>query len=238
MTVFALPWPGPARKQHPLISENIRYFKELDQSRPIEEYDFVVFDTELTGLDERRDEIVSIGAVRIRNLQIVAGDTFHAHVRPTQPLPKDSTLVHRITPQDLANAPALAEVLPRFVAYCGTALLVGYYIALDTAFLNRFSKRLLGGTMRNPCIDTLRLARVHLELCGLPRRHRPEEGISYSLAGLSQLYNLPAFVPHDALQDALQTAYLFLFLVKKLQTGGYRTLRQLFRAGHGARWTL
>jgi DNA polymerase-3 subunit epsilon len=238
MTVSAFPWPGLARKRHPLINENIRYFKELDQSRPIEEYDFVVFDTELTGLDERRDEIVSIGAVRIRNLRIVAGDTFHVHVKPAQPLPKDSTLVHRITPQDLVNAPLLDEVLPRFVEYCDKALLVGYYTALDTAFLNRFAKRILGATMRNPCIDTLRLARVHLELCGLPRRHRPGEVISYSLAGLSELYNLPAFVPHDALQDALQTAYLFLFLVKKLQAGGYRTLRQLFRAGHGARWTL
>lgn len=234
----SLPWRRFARKRHPLLDENIRYFEELDQSRPIEDYEFVVFDTELTGLDERRDEIVSIGAVRVRNLQIVAGDTFHIHVRPEQPLPKDSTLVHRITPQDLVHAPSLAEVLPRFVAYCDKALLVGYYTDLDTAFLNRFSKRILGGTMRNPCIDTLRLARVHLELCGLPRRHRAEEGISYSLAGLSELYNLPPFVPHDALQDALQTAYLFLFLAKKLQAEGYRTLRQLFRAGHGARWTM
>lgn len=232
------PWPGHARTRHPLITENIRYFKELDQSRPAEEYEFVVFDTELTGLDERRDEIVSIGAVRIRNLQIIAGDTFYAHVKPTRPLPKDSTLVHRITPQDLLHAPPLDEVLPRFVEYCDKALLVGYYVALDTAFLNRSAKRLFGAAMRNPCIDTLRLARVHLELGGLPRRHRPEEGISYSLAGLSQLYNLPPFIPHDALQDALQTAYLFLFLVKKLQAAGYRTLRQLFRAGHGARWTL
>jgi len=234
--MFPLAWPN--RKRHPLITDNVRYFKEFDQSRPIEEYEFVAFDTELTGLDERRDEIVSIGAVRIRNLRIIAGDTFHVYIKPERPLPKDSTLVHRITPQDLVNAPPLAEVLPRFIEYCDKALLVGYYTALDTAFMNRFTKRVLGDTMRNPCIDTLRLARVHLELCGLPRRHRPEDGLSYSLAGLSELYDLPPFIPHDALQDALQTAYLFLFLVKKLQAKGYRTLRQLFRAGHGARWTM
>ena len=232
------PFPWLSRPRHPLIAENIRYFKELDQSLPIEAYEFVVFDTELTGLDERRDEIVSIGAVRIRNLQIVAGDTFHMHVKPTRPLPKDSTLVHRITPQDSVNAPPLTEVLPHFVTYCGKALLVGYYTDLDTAFLNRFSKRILGETMRNPCIDTLRLARVHLDLCGLPRRRQAGEGISYSLKGLSELYNLPPFNPHDALQDALQTAYLFLFLAKKLQTRGYVTLRELFRAGHGTRWTM
>lgn len=233
----SFPWIG-RRPRHPLITENIRYFSELDQSRPAEEYEFVAFDTELTGLDERRDEIISIGAVRIRNMQILPGDTFHAQIKPKRPLPKDSTLVHRITPQDLVNAPPLEEVLPRFVEYCGKALLVGYYVALDTAFLNRFTKRLLGAAMRNPCIDTLRLARVHLDICGLPRRHRHEGTISYSLTGLSELYNLPPFIPHDALQDALQTAYLFLFLVKKLQGEGYRSLRQLFLAGHGARWTL
>lgn len=236
--MVSFPWPGRTRTRHPLIAENIEYFEKLDQSRPAEEYEFVVFDTELTGLDERRDEIVSIGAVRIRNLQILAGDIFHVRIKPAQPLPKDSTLVHRITPQDLLDAPPLAEVLPRFVEFCGKALLVGYYVALDTAFLNRAAKQLLGAAMRNPCIDTLRLARIQLDLCGLPRRHQPEEGISYSLAGLSQLYNLPPFVPHDALQDAMQTAYLFLFLVKKLQAQGYRTLRQLFRAGHGDRWNL
>ena len=41
----------------------------------------------------------------------------------------------------------------------------------------------------------------------------------------------PKFKPHDALEDALQTAYLFLFLVKKMKSGGIRTLRDLYQAG-------
>lgn len=236
MSIFS--WIGRQRPRHPLIEENIRYFSELDQSRPAEDYEFVVFDTELTGLDERRDEIVSIGAVRVRNMQILPGDIFYADVKPVRPLPKDSTLVHRITPQRLENAPPIAEVLPHFVEYCGKSLLVGYYVALDSAFMNRACRRHLGAIMHNPSIDTLRLARVHLQRFGLPRRRRPDDEVSHTLASFSKLYNLPFFPPHDALQDALQTAYLFLFLVKKLQAEGYRTLRQLFQAGHGARWTL
>ena len=226
------------RPAPPLFAENKRYFKSLDQFQPVEEYEFVVFDTELTGLHERQDEIVSIGAVRIKRMQILAGETFYAHVKPEKPLPKNSTLVHRITPQQLEAAPPLAEVLPSFIDYCGKALLVGHFVDLDSAFLNRACRRLFGSPLHNPCVDTLRLAQIHMERFGAPYRNKIDAGPSYNLTELSRQYGLPSFVPHDALQDALQTAYLFLFLIKKFQGEGYRTLREIFRAGHGARWAL
>jgi len=226
------------RPAHPLFAENKRYFKSLDQFQPVEEYEFVVFDTELTGLHERQDEIVSIGAVRIKQLRILAGETFYAQVKPEKPLPKNSTLVHRLTPQQLEAAPPLAEVLPRFIDFCGKSLLVGHFVDLDSAFLNRACKRLFGSPLHNPCIDTLRLAQIHMERFGAPYRNKIDGGHSYNLTELSRQYGLPAFIPHDALQDALQTAYLFLFLIKKFQGEGYRTLREIFRAGQGSRWAL
>ncbi|OQX16992.1 MAG: DNA polymerase III subunit epsilon [Desulfobulbaceae bacterium A2] len=226
------------RTAHPLLAENKRHFQELNQFRPAEEYEFVVFDTELTGLHERRDEIVSIGAVRVKNLQIVMGDAYHAHVKPSKPLPKNSTLIHRITPQQLENAPPLKDVLPSFIDYCGKALLVGHFVDLDTAFLNRASRKLFASPFHNPCVDTLRLAQIYLELCEFPPRNMPSDGPSFTLADLSRLFELPPFVPHNALQDAIQTAYLFIFLVKKFQLLGFRTLREIFRARHHGRWAL
>ncbi|MFA7384314.1 MAG: 3'-5' exonuclease [Desulfurivibrionaceae bacterium] len=223
---------------HPMFVENKRYFKALDQFLPMEEYEFVVLDTELTGLHERQDEIVSIGAVRIKRLQIMVGETFYAQVKPVKPLPKNSTLIHRLTPQQLKDAPPLGEVLPSFINYCGKALLVGHFVDLDLAFLNRACKRLFGSPLHNPCVDTLRLAQIHMESFGSPYRNKIDDGHSYSLSELSRQYGLPAFAPHDALQDAMQTAYLFLFLIKKFQGEGYRTLREIFRAGQGARWAL
>ena len=223
---------------HPIFAENKRYFKALNQFQPVEEYEFVVFDTELTGLHERQDEIVSIGAVRIKQMRILAGETFYAQVKPEKPLPKNSTLVHRLTPQQLEAAPPLAEVLPHFVDYCGKSLLVGHFVDLDAAFLNRACSRLFGSPLYNPCGDTLRLAQIHMDRFGTPYLNRSEGSPSYSLTELSRQYGLPAFVPHDALQDALQTAYLFLFLIKKFQGEGYRTLREIFQAGQGSRWAL
>ena len=236
MSFFSI--PELFRPVHPMFAENKRYFKTLDQFQLVEDYEFVVFDTELTGLHERQDEIVSIGAVRIKQMRILAGETFYALVKPEKLLPKNSTLIHRITPQQLEAAPPLGEVLPSFIDYCGKALLVGHFVDLDTAFLNRACKRLFGSPLHNPCVDTLRLAQIHMERFGVPYRNKIDGSHSYNLTELSRQYGLPAFTPHDALQDALQTAYLFLFLIKKFQGEGYRTLREIFRAGQGSRWAL
>ena len=57
-------------KPDQLILNNRELFAGFDQSKPLGEYDFVVFDTELTGLDRKADEIISIGAVKVKDLQI------------------------------------------------------------------------------------------------------------------------------------------------------------------------
>jgi len=218
------------RPTHPAFCRNREEFRRIDQAGPIAAYDFVVFDTELTGLDERRDEILAIGAVRIRELKIVAADTFHTYVRPEGSAVNQQTLIHRITPQQLAGAPSLATVLPDFVDYCGTALLVGHSVGIDVGFVNRAAKLLFDAELRNPCLDTLRLAQVYTEKCWQHYFDRYRH-LLYDLESLSRRYGLPEFGRHDALQDALQTAYLFLFLVRQLERYGLVTLKDLFGAG-------
>ncbi len=229
-----LPWIKDAK--HPLILENNEHFRNFDQSKPISAYEFVVFDTELTGLNLRTDEIVSIGAVRIRDLRILTGENFYVHVRPNKPLPKDSTLIHRITPEQLQHAAELPDILPDFIEFVNGALLVGHYVGLDISFINRALKKYLGGRLTNPCIDTMRLARIYKEEQWGNYYDQFDYKISYNLADLAQEYGLPTFEQHDALQDALQDAYLFLFLLKKLKSGGIETLKDLYLAGRSWRW--
>lgn len=226
---------GLAPPAHPIFAANYHHFKELDQNLPLAEYDFVVFDTELTGLNRRRDEIVSIGAVRVRNMQIMVGDTFHAHVKPSRSLPKESTLIHRITPQQITNAPALAKVLPDFIAYCGNSLLVGHYVGLDMAFLNRACRRHYDAPVFNPCLDTMIMAQSHTEMQWSQYHDRFRMDISYNLAALGAKYGLPDFTHHNAYEDALQTAYLFVYLVKSMSAQGVKTLKDLYNAGQGWR---
>jgi len=222
------PW---LRKSHPLLVRNKELFRNFTQSKPLSEYTFVVCDTELTGLNKRKDEIISIGAVKIVNLQIELDETFHQYIRPTNLEHTDSTLVHRITPEQLRTMPPIEEVLPEFLDFCGDALLVGHYVALDVGFLNKAANEVMGGTISNPTIDTMRMARGLKEAQFMECYGHCNLSTSYNLNDLSEEFGLPRFKPHDALEDALQTAYLFLYLVKKMKQGRIRTLKELYEAG-------
>lgn len=216
---------------HPVIVANRRLFRNFDQARPLTEYTFVVCDTELTGLKQRRDEIISIGAVKIVDLRIDLNQTFHQYIRPRHLEHTDSTLIHRITPEQLRSMPAMDQVLPRFIEFCGDGLIVGHHVTLDMNFLNRAAKEVLGGTLCNPSIDTMRLAMGFKEAQFMERHGHGKLSTSYRLEDLGREFGLPQFSPHDALDDALQSAYLFLFLVKKMKQGRIRTLKDLYQAG-------
>lgn len=83
-----LKWPWTRKNKHAAIIANHQCFERFDPTRPIETYEFVSMDTELTGLDLRRDAIVSIGAVRIEGLKIITGNNFFSYVRPKRSMPK------------------------------------------------------------------------------------------------------------------------------------------------------
>ena len=221
----------------PMLTQYESMFTDFDQKRPLTDYEFVVLDTELTGLSPRSDEVVSIGAVKIRNFQITA-DSFYTLVAPRGTIPKVSTLIHRITPDQVKDAPRLRQMLPKFLSFCGKSLFVGHNVGLDMSFLNRSSRDILGGKLQTPCLDTMRLAMVYeAELWENQAEYEKyNTSVSYQLGDLTDRYGLPSFNQHNALYDAMQTAYLFLYLVKKLHSGGIETLHDLYMAGRSWRW--
>ena len=224
------------KERHPLLVRNERFFSTFDLSQPVDTYDFVVFDTELTGLKPRRDDIVSIAGVRVRNLRIIVHDCFHSYVRPKIDQHTTGTFVHGITPEELRNAPDLGAVLEEFVDFCGNSVMVGHHVYIDTSFLWRAMRKTMGSVMNNPMIDSMQLAVHHRNYRKAAREYPDIADCSYNLAALSRAYRLPIFPQHDALQDALQTAYLFIFLVANLQDEvELKTLHQFLRAGQPPR---
>ena len=227
---------GPLTSNLPALDENNRLCRELDQNRLLSDYAYTVLDTELTGLSARKEEIVSIGAVRIRGLSIVPGESYCALVRPSIPLPKTSTLIHRITPEAIAEAPPLADVLPGLIEFCKGTLIVGHHVGLDMSFLNRACRTHHGQPLANPCLDTMRMAMLWREKRTPSHYEQFNLNISYVLTDLAEEFDLPRFTAHEALGDALQTAYLFIYLAKKIARNNPLTLRELFRAGQSWRW--
>ena len=229
-----IPW---LRGRDQIIVANNRHFARFDHNRKFGDCSFVVFDTELTGLNPQKDEIISIGAVRIKNLQIDLSGTFHYYIRPRHRQHTLATLIHRITPQQLDAAPPLEDVLPMFLNFIEMDLLVGHCVQIDTAFLDKATRLLFKGTVANPSFDTMRMAQIYRrKVLGDYDSALPSGDGRYNLEKLSVELNLPFFEAHDALEDALQTAYLFIFLVKKLQSVGVLTLRDLLTAGKEIDW--
>ncbi len=108
--------------------------------------------------------------------------------------------------------------------------LIGHYLHLDLAFIDKAAKKILGGRLQNPMIDCARLAQAHLAYLN----RAGVKGISiddtFQLPKLAREYGLPLFVSHDALEDAMQTAYLFILLAAKLREHGLVTFRDFRHA--------
>src|SRR5699024_5382499 len=82
---------------------------------PLRALEIVAFDTETTGLELRRnDRAISLGACRIVNARLLASDTFDVRIDPGRSIPPASTAIHGLTDADVAGAPPLPVVLPRF----------------------------------------------------------------------------------------------------------------------------
>ncbi|MGC8603429.1 MAG: 3'-5' exonuclease [Desulfomonilaceae bacterium] len=227
-----LKWFGLSK--HETLKQNRQSFSDFDRNRPLENYDFVVFDTELTGLEPRLDEIVSIGAVKVQNLRIALGKNFFCYAKPNKALPKNSTLIHRITSNQIINAPPLQVTLPDFINFTIGAVIVGHFVSIDMNFLNRATKNFMGGKIKNPVIDTMKMAQFYEDYRKRNYYDDSTTMLSFGLNDLAKKYGLPLFEKHDALEDAMQTAYLFLFLVKKLRNLGLSTIKDLIAAQNSA----
>ena len=201
-----------------------------DARRPIGEIPFTVLDTELTGLDERRDDIVSIGALHMRGGLIQLGGTFQELVKPSAVLDGRTVVVHRITPSQLEAMPPIDRVLGPFLDYLAGTVLVGHCISLDLAFLNRDARRLARAPLRNRAVDTL-------SLYGWLRRRGPDHPafsiatLAPSLFDLASAFEIPVEAAHTAIGDAYVTAQVFQRLLPFLDRVGVGDLAALCRVG-------
>jgi DNA polymerase-3 subunit epsilon len=201
--------------------------KESTLDLPIESSQFVVFDTELTGLSARYDQIISIGAIVVSNLQIVPYRSFYSIIKPKGEAISQATFVHRITPEDLVDAPSLEDVLPKFLEFCGNSIIVGHQLEIDLPFLRKACRKVLLPMMPNPFIDTIRLSQCCRKNLKEVDATKSVEQISYNLGSISRRLGLPLFPLHDALGDALQVAYLLLKLISILRNEGLSSCREL-----------
>jgi DNA polymerase III subunit epsilon len=218
------------RKRPPApILNHVQNWNHLDLGQSLREAEFVVLDTETTGLRARKgDRIVSLSALRVRDGRIDLSDTFHQLVNPNRDIPGETVIVHEILPRMVEGKPTLDEILPGFVEYIGHAILVAHHAWLDMSFLNREITRLYGFSLRNMVVDTVSLDQS-LAVMKTPAPLRSKIKLDSSLGALAERYHVSLDQRHSSFGDALATAQIFQHMVKQAEKMGISTLKGLLR---------
>ena len=176
--------------------------------RPWREVDYCSVDLETTGLDLRRDSIVSYGAVTVRGGRVVGSSAVYALARPNREPSPSSVAVHTLRAVDCADAPGDRETGHALSALLEDKVLVAHAAWIETTLLKRYLAK-VGRRLSPLVVDTAALARA-VSLAP------PEGNAEPSLEWLAYQLRLPCYTPHHALGDAMTTAIVFVALVSRL----------------------
>jgi len=189
---------------------------------PIEQVRFVVLDSETTGLDPRKDRIVTIGAIAVLNHEILIEDSFEALLKVQ--FNSSAVTVHGVTRDESLAGLDEPEALDQFLRYLGNGIIVGHHIAHDVNTFNAGYERHFGFQMENASLDTMELA-LHLERDGaFAGRDAIQD---FSLDALCALFNVIPHDRHTAPGDAFITALVFQRLLRLAAKHQRNTLARL-----------
>lgn len=174
--------------------------------------EWVALDCETTGLDPRRDEIVSIGAVRIVGERILTSQRLELLLRPHKGVSADSVRIHRLRERDLAGGLSGDAAMRQLMHFIGSRPLVGYYLEFDVAMLNRLLWPMLGMGLPQPRIEVSQLYHDHKFRQLPPWQQQGNVTIDLRFDTLMRELELPRRDAHDALNDAVMAALAFIKL--------------------------
>lgn len=173
---------------------------------PYDGDEVVVFDTETTGLNTKKDEILSIGAVKVKGDRILTSESFELFLKPSREISSESIKIHHIRPCDLESAILPLEGAKKFLDFIGNRPLVGYYLEFDMAMMNRLIKPWLG----------CELPHRQIEISGLYFDKKialiPQGNIDLRFDTILRDLNIPRMGQHNALNDAIMTAMVYIKL--------------------------
>lgn len=193
---------------------------------------YAAVDVETTGLDPRRDEIISFAAVPVERGRVASGRGVSGLVRPRVSPPAESIEIHGLRALDLQAARPAPEALAPLAAVLRAAIPVAHAAWVERAFLAPPLAK-LGAPLSRKIVDTAVLWRL---LC----LDRGEQDPGWcSLGAVAGALGLPSHRPHEAEGDALTTAQVFLALATHLERHGRSTPAALTAAHRRVRgWEL
>lgn len=183
---------------------------------PLDEARFIVVDVETTGLDPRRDTLLSIGIVPVRLRHIDLGGLREIVLHhEAEVIDKNNIVVHGITPTESARGRETAAALQEFLDYIDTGWLVAFHADFDRNVLARALKMHLGAYLKNPFLDLAWL---------LPALFPQSTDKPRTLDDWLAHFGIAAPYRHRASADALVTAELLLLALAEARRQRYATV--------------
>ncbi len=211
---------GPALTQPQLERRSQLAAPGTLDERPLHQQRFVILDLETSGLNMRRDQVLSIGAVVIDNGAIDLSQQFECTLQRDGHQASASTLIHGIAPNEIANGEDPAEALLSFMEFVGDSPLLAFHAEFDQRMLARALKQSLGYRLQHAFFDVAEIAPLVS-----PRAKLPHAGLD----DWTQHYGLQVHQRHHASADALVTAELALILFSKARQQGLDNLPALLQ---------
>ncbi|MBU2923671.1 exonuclease domain-containing protein [Colwellia sp. 1_MG-2023] len=172
---------------------------------PIHELGILAVDFETTGLDAKKDKLLSIGFVAMEQEQIKLNSCYHQIINTTTRLKESNVIIHQITDDQKEQGQPLELVVKKLLtALTGKVMLV-HFARIERQFLQQACLELYGLAPDFPIIDTLVIAKRKLD-----KRDVSYDPSELRLSNLRQKYQLPDHHGHNALNDAIATAELLL----------------------------
>jgi len=162
---------------------------------------FLVVDCEMSGLDVKQSQLLSIGWVLIEKGRIVNASAKHLLIHADKGA-GDSTIIHGLHDSTIAGAKSVAAVLMLLIKQMQDSVLVFHHAPIDIQFLQSASESVFRCPLLFSYVDTM----------ALEKRRQQMQGKHYSLrlSESRKRYGLGSVQQHNALADALATAELFL----------------------------
>ena len=184
-----------------------RYKFMFDPPPPNE---WVVIDCETTGLSIAKDQIISIGAVKIVGNTLMTSERLELLVKPDKQVSAESVKIHRLRELDVANGLDPEVAAAQLMKFIGSRPIVGYYLEFDIGMLHKIIWRMLGQGLPQPKIEVSALY-YEYKNAQLPTSERGGM-IDLRFDTLMKDLNLPVRDAHDALNDAVMTGMAFIKL--------------------------
>ena len=175
---------------------------------------FVCFDCETTGLNRKKDRIITLSAIKIVENEVQTSQSLNLVIKQKDDISPESIQVHQIRNMDVENSEGLYfdafDAIKVFLEFIRGATLVGYYLEFDVAMVNRVIKPHLGIGLPNPQIEVSGMYYQHA--MQKYKRSCIEPNIALSFDAILKSLEIPNLGQHDAFSDALMTSLIFVKL--------------------------